>query len=61
VAITDRQVNRQGQGYSFSTKDMPVVINQNLYTSLGIVNGKEAIGVDVIDESAKVYAVGHNV
>jgi len=43
-------------------KDMPIVINQNLYTSLGIVNGKEPIGVYVvIGESAKVYFVGHNV
>jgi len=41
---------------------MPIVINQNLYTSLGVVNGKEALGVDVvIDESVKVYSVGHNV
>jgi len=40
---------------------MPIVINQTLYTSLGIVNGKEAIGVDVIDASAKDYSVGHNV
>jgi len=37
---------------------MPIVINQNLYTSLGMANGKEPIGVDVvIDESAKVYSV----
>jgi len=42
--------------------DIPIVINQNLYTSLGIVNGKEPIGVYVvIGESAKVYSVGHNV
>jgi len=33
-----------------------------MYNSLGIVNGREARGVDVvIDESAKVYLVGYNV
>jgi len=32
-----------------------------LYTALGIVNGKEAIGVDAIDESVKVYSIVHNV
>jgi len=41
---------------------MPIVINKNLYTLLGIVNGKEAIGVGVAtDEPAKVYSVGRNV
>jgi len=41
---------------------MPIVINQNLYTLLSISNGNEAIGGDVvIDESAKVYLVDHNV
>jgi len=41
------------------TKGMPIVINQNLYTSLGIVNGKEATAVDfALDESANVYSFG---
>jgi len=49
-------------GLFLFAQDMPIVINQNLYTSLGIVNGKEAIGVHVvIDESATVYFVSHNV
>jgi len=39
---------------------MPIVINQNLYTLLGIVNGKEAIVDVVIDESAKVYSVSRS-
>ena len=35
---------------------MPIVINQNIYTSLGIVNGKEGIATDIIMEpSSKVY------
>ena len=37
------------------------MINQNLYTSLRIVNGKEAIAVDfVLDKSANVYSFGDN-
>ena len=40
---------------------MPIVINQNLYTSLGIVNGKKATTVDfALDISANVYSFGDN-
>jgi len=38
-----------------------LVINQNLYTSLGIVNGKKATAVDfALDESAKIFSFGDN-
>jgi len=56
LTVIDHRGKSPGPGLFLLTKDMPIVINQNLYTLLGIVNGKEAIGVDVvIDESAKVY------
>jgi len=63
LTVVDHRCESPGPGPFLFTKGMPIVINQNLYPSLGIVNCiKEAIGVDaVIDESAKVYSVGHNV
>ena len=54
--LGDRGSNVPGPGLFFFTKNMPIVINQNIYTSLGIVNGKEGIATDIIMEpSSKVY------
>jgi len=61
LAVVDHGSNSPGPSLFIFTKDMPIVINQNLYTSLGVVNGKEATAVDfVLDESVNAYSFSDN-
>ena len=56
LAVVDRGSTSPGPGLFFFTKNMPIVVNQNLYTSLGIVNGKEATAIDaIIDPLSSIY------
>jgi len=60
-AVVDHESNSPGPSLFIFTKDMPIVVNQNLYTSLGIVNGKQATAVDfALDKPANVYSFGDN-
>jgi len=58
--VVDHGSNLPRPGLFIFTKDMLIVINQNPYMPLGIVN-EEATTVDfVLDESANVYSFGDN-
>jgi len=60
LAVVDHGSNSSGSSLFILTKDMPIVINQNLYTSLRIVNGKQATAVDfALDKPANVYSFGY--
>ena len=62
LAVVDKGSTSPGPGLFCFTKNMPIVVNQNLYTSLGIVNGKEGTAIDaVIDPLSQVYRLDcHN-
>ena len=62
ISIGDKSSNIPGPGIFAYTKGMPVVINSNIYTSLGIVNGKEGRAVDVsFDPDADVTHIIDNI
>ena len=61
LAVVDRGSTSLGPGLFVFTKNIPIVINRNLYTSLGLVNGKEGNAIDaVLDSSSKVYQLPVN-
>ena len=65
MAIGDESSKLPGPGIFAYTKEMPIMINANIYTDLGIVNGKELegqaeVGV-TLDPLADVVHVGNNI
>ena len=62
MAIGDESSKLPGPGIFAYTKGMPIMINVNIYTDLGIVNGKEGRAVGVtLDPLADVVHVGNNI
>ena len=62
MAIGDESSKLPGLGIFAYTKRMAIMINANIYTDLGIVNGKEGRAVGVtIDRLADVVHVRNNI
>ena len=62
IAIDDESNKLPGLGIFTYTKRMSIMINANIYTDLGIVNGKEGRAVGVtLDPLAEVVHGGNNI